>query len=87
MRNLIVAMTLVLTVQSASAVVECEKVGRYWRPKNALAVEIAQALRVKTCTGGNFLKVVKGIGESTNFTVAPKRLNTEELIAKLKKSK
>lgn len=64
MKKLIVALSLVSV--SAMANVECTKEGRYYRPTNQVAKDIAKALRVKTCTGGKFKAMVKKLGMTSN---------------------
>lgn len=84
MRNLIV-IAFMLNFLNAKASVVCEKDGRYWRPKNETAKQIASSLGVKTCTGKRFKAVVKGLGETSNVVASTKKMSVDDLIKSMKK--
>ena len=84
----LIAVAILLVSVSAHSAVECEKVEgeRGYRPKNALAKEIASKLNVKTCNGKRFKDVVKGLGETSNVPAsATTYKDTAEVIASFKK--
>ena len=86
MKNLIVLMSLaVLTAHGADVV--CEKDGKFWYPKSETAIDIAKTLKVKTCNGKRFNKVVKGAGLTTNVPVRVKKLTVKDMIKKYKGKK
>lgn len=68
MKKLIVALSLMSV--SAMANVECTKDGRYYRPTNQVAKDIAKALKVKTCNGKRFQAMVKKLGMTSNVELA-----------------
>lgn len=83
MKTLLTIALLTLSI-TASANVVCKKEGRYWRPSNATAIKIAKTLKVSTCSGGRFQKVVKDAGLTSNVPVRVKRMTVKELAASLK---
>lgn len=86
MKKLIAMVTVALTL-NANALVECEKnptTGR-WYPKNELAKKIASNLGVKTCQGGRFKAVVKGLNEKTNVPASKKNMSVDEVLKELAK--
>ncbi len=74
-----------LLVTASYGAVVCEKKGRFYYPKNAVSKEIALSLGVKTCNGGRFKEVVKGLGEKSNVPATKKKMSVAELIKKMKK--
>lgn len=86
MRSLIITIAMTLSF-NAMALVECEKREgeRGMRPKNALAIEIAKKLGVKTCNGKRFKDVVKGLGETSNVVESVGEMTVEEIVKSIKK--
>ena len=84
MKKLVVLIALV-SMSNLSANVVCEKDGRWWRPKNELAIKIATSLGVKTCNGKRFKEVVKQLEMKSNVEASKKSMSVEELVKQLKK--
>lgn len=86
MKKLLITLSLGLLLSTtAFSAVECEKKGKYWRPKNEIAKEIAAHLRVTTCTGGKFRALVAKSGQKFNVPAKSIRMSEAELLKKLKK--
>jgi hypothetical protein len=84
MKNLLLV-TMVLGSVSAFSAVECEKREGRWYPKNELAIEIANKLGVKTCSGKRFKEVVEKLGETSNVETSKGSMSVEEVVGSIKK--
>ena len=59
---ILVILSILFSFAAESATVSCAKIGRYYRPVSTDAVKLADYLKVKTCTGKTFKKVLKAKG-------------------------
>lgn len=84
MKNLLLIATIAMTL-NVSANVKCIKIGRYYKPSNTVAKDIAKALKVKTCTGARFIAMTKKLGMTSNVPVNV-TFNKTALLAKYGKS-
>ncbi len=86
-----IALVVVGCVMSiaARANVECEKVEgeRGYRPKNEIAKEIAEKLKVKTCNGKRFQEVVKKLGMTSNVPASSTTYKTTDDVVNSIKTK
>ena len=91
MKNLIKVSLLstLVTLSVSISAMECAKVGRYLRPSDSQAIELAKALDVSTCKGKAFKAVVKAKGLTIKIVKASKDLNQlmKERTAKRKQAK
>ena len=83
MKKTAIIITLLLGF-TAKANVTCTKEGRYWMPTNQVAKDIAKALKVKTCNGKRFNKMVAKLGMTSN-AVLSSSFNEASLLKKYKK--
>lgn len=87
MKSFITIVMFGLLTFDVLANVECVKDGRYWRPSNQVAKDIASALKVKTCNGKRFKETVKKLGMTSNVSLE-KKMSVADVLAKYgKKSK
>ena len=78
LKNVLITLGFALFINSVMAAdVVCEKENGWWYPKNDKAIKIATHLKVKTCSGGRFLKTVKELGLTTN--AKPRRKGKKDL--------
>lgn len=85
MRQLIILVTFISIINTANAAdVECEKQGRYWKPKNDTAVKIANSLGVKTCNGQRFKDVIKELGLKSNVVAGKKSMSVEDVVKSMR---
>jgi len=82
--TVLIALTVLTGTVNANEVV-CKKDGRFWRPANETAKEIAESLGVKTCNGKRFKDVVSKLGYKSNVKATKKRESVEDIVARLKK--
>lgn len=64
MKNLLIAITVMTTINALGANFECEFVKGWDRPKNDNAKKLAEALKVKTCNSSKFQDFVKKNGHT-----------------------
>jgi len=83
MRNLLVLLAMLISLNVSATDIVCEKSGRFWYPKNDLAIKIASALNVKTCGGMNFKKVVAAKKWTSNVKASAKKMSVDDLIKSL----
>jgi len=82
MKKLLTVITLTVLVNVQAAEVICEKDGRYWRPKNEMAKDIAKMYNVSTCQGGKFRKFVADNGLKFNVPAKRKKLTGDDILKK-----
>lgn len=90
MKNLIALISLVSCLSVSAGVVECFKKGRYIRPANELAFQIASTAgssKLLTCTGESFLEAVQAGNHRTKLVNAsPERIKAFRAYKNAKKS-
>lgn len=87
MKALITTLALLGSISAFSADVECTKDKRgFYRPSNQAAIDIAAALKVKTCDRSDrFLATVEEMGLTHNLPEKSKSISLNELKQKYAK--